>query len=414
MAHEHAEVVVVGGGIVGAFVAERLARAGTDVIVVDPTPGGGASFGNAGMLVPSYCMPMANPAVLADGLRALVGGDSTIALGRPVTRATLGWLGRFGLASRPGRARRDAGALAALASGAVDAYAELADTEGIDIGLRRSGWLYVCGRPGALSSQMRAARQLVDLGIRHEVLRGAELHEREPGLAGGIAGGVLYPDDASLDPAAATQAVLSSAVRHGATFHRHAILDVESAGRGIVRAVRTAAATITGRAFVLAAGADSRRAGRLFGLRLPVEAGVGWSLTLPMPNGLVGQALIGADDHIVVSPGATTVRVTGGMRIGGRADAAADLMAVQNLRTAAERLLPPLRDLPAGTAWRGARPLTPSGLPIIGSLGRNLVVATGHGTLGMTLAPATSRAVASLLTHGTAPFPSRPRSGDPS
>jgi D-amino-acid dehydrogenase len=238
MAHEHAEVVVVGGGIVGAFVAERLARAGTDVIVVDPTPGGGASFGNAGMLVPSYCMPMANPAVLADGLRALVGGDSTIALGRPVTRATLGWLGRFGLASRPGRARRDAGALAALASGAVDAYAELADTEGIDIGLRRSGWLYVCRRPGALSSQMRAARQLVDLGIRHEVLRGAELHEREPGLAGGIAGGVLYPDDASLDPAAATQAVLSSAVRHGATLHRHAILDVESAGRGIVRAVR--------------------------------------------------------------------------------------------------------------------------------------------------------------------------------
>jgi D-amino-acid dehydrogenase len=123
---------------------------------------------------------------------------------------------------------------------------------------------------------------------------------------------------------------------------------------------------------------------------------------------------MGADEHIVVSPGGSAVRVSGGMQFGGRPTSVADPAAIADLRSAAERLLPSLRALPTGTAWHGARPMTPSGLPIVGPLGRNVVAATGHGTLGMTLAPATGRLVEALLMHGTSPSPSRPRSGDPS
>ncbi|MCW2899028.1 MAG: FAD-dependent oxidoreductase [Streptosporangiaceae bacterium] len=417
MTDDHADVVVIGSGIVGAFVAQRLARAGASVVVVDPAPGDGASSGNAGMLVPSYCVPMANPAVLADGVRAILGGGSAVALRRPLSPAAPGWLARFVVASRPGRARRDARRLAALAAGAADAYAELADSEGVDIGLRRSGWLYVCRRPRVLAAQVRAASRLADLGIRHEVLDPSGLREREPGLSHDLVGGVLYPDDASLDPAVATRAVLDSALRHGARLHRQQVVGVETDGWGSVRAVRTPEGRFTGRTFVLATGAHSRKVGRLFGLRLPVEPGFGCSTTLPASPGLgapTAHALMGADEHIVISPGGSTVRVTGGMQFGGRQTSAADPAAIADLRSAAERLLPSLRALPAGTAWRGARPMTPSGLPIIGPLGRNVVAATGHGTLGMTLAPATGRLVESLLTHGTSPFPSRPTYGDPS
>jgi D-amino-acid dehydrogenase len=420
MTDERADVVVIGGGIIGAFVALRLARAGASVAVVDPAPGDGASSGNAGMLVPSYCVPMANPAVLVDGVRAIIGGGSAVALRRPLALSTLGWLARFALASRPGRARRDARRLAALAAGAADAYAEFADSEGVDIGLRRSGWLYVSRRPGVLAAQVRAAARLQGLGIRHEVLDPSGLREREPGLSHDLVGGVLYPDDALVDPEAATRAVLGSALRHGARLHREQVVGVETDGRGGVRAVRTPQGTFAGRTFVLATGAHSREVGRLFGLRLPVEPGFGWSTTLPTPPGLSApttHALMGADEHIVVSPGGSAVRVTGGMQFGGRPTSAADPAAIAELRSAAERLLPALRAHPSGTAWRGARPMTPSGLPIIGPLGRNVVAAIGHGTLGMTLAPATGRLVESLLTHGTygtSPSPSRPTSGDPS
>jgi D-amino-acid dehydrogenase len=104
----------------------------------------------------------------------------------------------------------------------------------------------------------------------------------------------------------------------------------------------------------------------------------------------------------VINAGPDTVRLTGGMEFGGPVSAEPSPRAVTSLRTAAQRVVPALRSITApGTAWRGARPMTPSGLPLIGAIGENLVAATGHGTLGMTLAPATGRIVASILLHQT-------------
>jgi D-amino-acid dehydrogenase len=419
MTDERADVVVIGAGVVGAFVARRLARAGADVVLVDPAPATGASAGNAGMLVPSFCLPMANPGVLRDAVRALTGRSPAVSLGHPLRPVSLRWLAGFAVASRPGRALRDAHHLVGLADGAADAYAEVADSEGLDVGLRRTGWLHVCRDPAVLSTQVRAAERLEGLGVRHEVLDAAGLRQCEPGLATDLAGGVLYPGDAALDPSAATRAVLTGALRAGARLRQARVTAVEKGSTGRVRAVGTSAGRLEGDAFVLAAGTASREVGRLFGVRLPIEPGYGWSITVPTsgsPGPVGSRALMAADDHVVVNPGARQVRVTGGMEIGGRPSAAPSPAAVAALRASAERLLPALAALPAGAVWRGARPMTPTGLPIIGPAGRNVVVATGHGTLGMTLAPATARAVEALLMHGTygTSSSSRPRSGDPS
>ncbi|WP_232665217.1 NAD(P)/FAD-dependent oxidoreductase [Pseudonocardia sp. TRM90224] len=394
------DVAVVGAGIVGAAVAYELACAGASVVVLDPVPGRCSSAGNAGLVVPSYSVPMSNPAVLLSGLRALLGGDPSVTLARPLTARTVGWLLRFAWAARPGRAWRDAGTLRGLATRSRALYDEFAAAEGVDLGLRNAGFLHVARDPAVLRSEQRTAKGLARLGVRHEVLDPAAVAGLEPGLdVSGIAGAVRFPDDAALDPERVTAAYTDAAVRHGAQLRRQTVIGVRWSGER-VEAVRTEAGWVRASAFVVATGAESATVGRIFGARLPVEPGYGWSLTLPAGGPLLVHALMCADEHVVINAGPDRVRLTGGMQFGGRASDPPPPGAVAALRAAATRVLPALAEIPdAGTAWRGARPMTPSGIPMLRRAAGNVVVATGHGTLGMTLGPVTGRAVATLLTR---------------
>lgn len=137
-------------------------------------------------------------------------------------------------------------------------------------------------------------------------------------------------------------------------------------------------------------GASSRETGKALGVRVPVEPGYGWSVTLEDQDRSVSRALMGMEDHVVISPMPERVRITGGMRFGGMRIAVPADSDISALRQGAEALLPELRHLPELSRWQGARPMTASGVPIIGQRKyENLTVAAGHGPLGVTLAPVT-------------------------
>ncbi|MDT7707108.1 MAG: D-amino-acid dehydrogenase [Pseudonocardiales bacterium] len=384
--HPTSDVVVVGAGIVGALIGRELAGQGRRVVLVDPDPGGGASVANAGMLVPSYCRPMAAPATLRAGMRGLIGRDASVTLGS-FAPSVLGWLARFAWAARPGRARQVAARLVDSARTAADGYAELAAETGVALGLRRSGWLQVAGSAAVLRQQIDAAREQKDMPF--DILDNHACRRREPGLGPHVAGGVHFDGDASLDPVAATRAALMAAEHRGAVIHR-ALMTGLAVRDGRVRAVRTTAGDVSATTFVLATGAAPASGTQ-------VQPGWGWSIDLPTVTTLVHAPLMGLDDHVVFNPLAERIRITGGMRIGGTPSTEHDRVAAAAIRHAAERLVPGLRDLRNATVLRGARPMTPDGVPRIAWTRPNLITATGHGTLGMTLAPSTAKAVSALL-----------------
>ncbi|TJZ98835.1 NAD(P)/FAD-dependent oxidoreductase [Actinacidiphila oryziradicis] len=389
--HPRTDVVVVGAGIIGTLIARELAGRGLGVLLLDPAPGRGASIGNAGLLVPSFTRPMADPSTLWEGLRGMTGGDASLTIGS-LSPTVLGWLARFAAAARPGRAGRVAARLVGPARAAAGEYAKLAAETGLDLGVAGNGWLQVTRRPAVLRRKLALTRALAKEGIDHEVLTRAELRIREPELGSDLAGAVFFPGDASLDPAAATHAALVAAKLRGVIVHRARVTSLVRR-HGEITAVRTDLGEFSATTYVLATGAG-RPGGR------GIQPGWGWSIDVPATEPPIGAPLIGLDDHVVFNPLAGRIRITGGMRIGGTPAHRHDHAATAAIRQAAERLVPALRDLPEGTVTRAARPMTPDGLPRVVRTGRNLITASGHGTLGMTLAPATAAAVALLLGPG--------------
>ena len=150
---------------------------------------------------------------------------------------------------------------------------------------------------------------------------------------------------------------------------------------------------------LIAAGAWSAALAAAFGRRLPVQAGKGYSVTVPSPPWRFARAVYLADAHVACSTFDGAMRFAGTMELAG-IDARLDSRRLDAVCASAEPYLRERMPWRAGAAWAGLRPLTPDGLPLIGRLSGELYVATGHAMLGMTLAPATAELIARLIVRG--------------
>lgn len=400
MATRLEKVVVVGDGIIGCTLAYELARAGFATEVVGDSQQDSASYGNAGILAISYAMPMANPSSLLSGIRSGLGLSHDVQFGRPLSAASLAWFSRFALASRPFRAQKSAVRIHQQARQSLALYDLFAEREEVDLGLNRSGWLYLAGTHEALRQQQKSAAALESLGITHSVLDASELYSLEPSVGPGRVGAVLYHDDVSMDPGHLTAQFRAAARRRGVTFRQGRVISAEKGTDGTVESVTTEdGETLAGDFFAVATGAESRETARFFGSRLAVEPGYGWNAMFNAPRRLATRPLMGIENHVIVNAGRDSVRVTGGMQFGGSRNKRPSSEQVAALRESAEAILPELVELgePVST-WRGARPMSPDGEMLIKWLTSNALAVSGHGTLGMTLAPASAEQACAAIS----------------
>ena len=398
-------VVVVGGGIVGVLTALELRRAGATVTLLERGRiGEGASYGNAGLLVPGDPWPLARPAAVVEGLRALVGRSSALTV-RWRAPGVVPWVGRFLLASRPGAALRTGRLVHALAAESLARYQELLpEPLGAACGLTRRGWLHVHRSPGSLAAGVRQARAAGRLGEAWRLLDGPALAREEPALTGPLAGAILYPGDQGLRSYPLVQACAAQAAAEGVCVRPGAAAWALRVRGGRVTGVVGDFGELQASHVVVAAGADSATLLRPLGVRLPILSGRGHSLTFTAADGVPSRPLHLVDSHLVVASALGSVRISGGMDLG-IGEARLDPARLAAIWTECQRWLPGLR--PAGPVeeWCGRRPVTPDGRPVIGPVrgAPNVLVASGHGMLGVTLAPITARLIARCLGEARPP-----------
>jgi D-amino-acid dehydrogenase len=308
----------------------------------------------------------------------------------------LRWGWKFYRAADRKEVERAAPLLLQLNLASRDIYSELAKEW--DFGLSTRGMLMLCATEHGVEEERRTAEYARRLGLAAEVLDARAIAEMEPGVTMSIAGGAFYPDDAIFAPGRFMQ-MLIQRVKADLRWET-AVTGFETSG-GRVTAVRTSNGSVDGDEFVVCGGSWSPSIVRDLKLRLPMQAGKGYSLTLPHPPQRPTRGMILAEARVAVTPLNDGVRFGGTMEIAGMDESIRDARIRGIVKSVCCYFSAFTPDNFRGIeAWAGLRPCSPDGLPYIGRFTRypNLSAATGHAMMGMSLGPITGKLMSEILS----------------
>jgi D-amino-acid dehydrogenase len=392
-------VIVIGGGAVGLCAAEALAARGCEVTVLERDRcGAGASAGNAGWITPSLATPVPGPGVIAASLRWLVDPSGPLWIRPALSPALLDWLAQFMLSCRRPAFARGMAALQRAAARAEPAFEALAG-RGIEFERHHEPLLF----PAFDQAELEAFTQAIDdlsrggSSQRLERVSAEDLSAREPALGPDVLGGMVAHGEGRVRPESLTAALKSALIGRGVEV-------IE--GLTVTRLTREHQEWLTetptgprrAQAVVIAGGVDSARLLAGHGIRLPIAAAKGYSRTYARHPSGPQQPLYLEGPKVAISVYEEGVRVSGTLELGARG-LSLSARRLKAITAAAQRALPGWQMPPEPRDWAGMRSLSPDGLPYIGPVRRlpGVHLATGHATLGITLAPLTGELLAAML-----------------
>jgi D-amino-acid dehydrogenase len=397
-------VIICGGGIVGLCSAYYLRRAGLEVTLVERHGERGhdhCALGSAGYISPSHVIPLAQPGMVWKGLKWMLNSRSPFYIEPRLDTELLRWSWLFWRACNERQVARAAPILRDLCLQSRALYEELDEITGCRSELQKVGLLNLCRTQEGLAREASGlARVANELGVEARVLDATQTAALGLGVKLDIAGSVYFPIDAHLTPALFCSALTGLLMEMGVRFRWNTSLFGWNTAGGRLSAAQTTAGDLVADEFVLTGGSWSAAMLHGLGLRLPLQAGKGYSLTLPKPRFRITKPFILTERKVAVTPMGDTLRFGGTMEIAGHNDRLRTER-IEQIKAGVMAYLPEFTaaDFAGIKPWFGYRPVSPDGMPYIGRSGRfgNLMVACGHAMLGVTLAPVTGRLVGDVL-----------------
>lgn len=397
-------VVVVGGGVIGAACAYYLNQAGRSVVLIDQGEfGRGCSHGNCGFICPSHVLPLAGPGAMWSTLKTLFARNSPLKVRWQFDPALWRWFWQFAKKCNQRDLLRAGHAIQALLAASRMLYDELLATTLTDVEWEAKGLSFVFRSPHAFAHYAAVDRLLTsEFNLSATRYEGAALLALEPALRPGCAGAWHYQTDGHLRPDKLMAAWRRVLEQGGVEIREECeLVDLTADGR-IARGVITSQGSLPCDQIAIATGAWTPKLQEVLRHPIAIQPGKGYSLTLPRPANGPRQAMIFEEHRVAITPLASTYRIGSTMEFAGY-DARLHPARLRLLRDGAALYL---RDLPADPVletWYGWRPMTPDSLPFIGRLPAfdNILLAAGHGMLGVSMSPATGRLVAEIISGGT-------------
>lgn len=401
-----ADSIVLGAGIVGVSVAVHLQMRGRATVLVDRRGAGEeTSHGNAGLIQREGVLPRAFP----QGLTALLrygANDRTDMHYHPSALPRIApFLAQYWWHSRPENYRRIVEAYAPLIAASISEHAPLIEQAGAGDLIEKKGWYLLYRDAAERDEAFRSAEELSrDFGVRHAQLSGDEMMGREPGLAAKLAGALHWTDPWSIrDPGGLVVKYRELFERLGGTVVTGDAMRLDA--RGSSWRLPAADGAIEARDAVIALGPWAGDLTERLGYRLPLGVKRGYHMHYAQPEAEpLRNWVLDASYGYLLTPMVRGIRLTTGAEFALR-DAPSTPVQLNRDEPFARELFPGLGKRLDAEPWRGARPVTPDMMPVIGPAPRHekLWFAFGHAHHGMTLGPATGRLIAEMVT-GETPF----------
>ena len=399
------KVLVLGGGVIGVSSAYYLAKAGHEVEVVDRQSGPAleTSFGNAGEVSPGYSAPWAGPGVPLKAIKWMLMQHSPLVIW-PMLDPAMWRFSLMMLANCTHKAYAlNKSRMVPIAEYSRDCMKALRAETGITYDDRALGTLQLFRTQQQLDGIGSDVTVLKQYGVPFEVLDRAGLCKVEPALRltqEKFVGALRLPNDETGDCFKFTSTLAEMAAAMGVQFRWNTRIEALQVGGGAITGVHTDAGLLKADRVVLALGSYSPQLLAPVGVRIPVYPVKGYSITVPITDAQYApESTIMDETHKVA-----VTRLGDRIRVGGTAELAGYSLNLREprrgtLNHVVTDLFPKGGDVSKATFWCGLRPMTPDGTPIIGATPvQNLLLATGHGTLGWTMAAGTGRVIADIVS----------------
>ncbi len=393
------DLLVVGGGVIGMACAYELAKRGARVTVIDKgEPGYACSYGNAGWLTPCFSMPLPMPGMLLKSIKWMTNPESPLYIQPRPSWLLISWLTRFLFAMNRRQMIRSVTALTEISKYSLEAYSRLSSETGYAIGFEKMGLLMATQSRGGMDYAVQEMNLVAEHGVAGKRMNAEELRAFEPALTGHLEGGVYFPNEAHAEPLEVVRALSIGAQKHGAKIlSGHELIDCESRD-GKIHSIRTTKGTLRADQYVFATGAWSTGVGRSLGLNIPILGGKGYAfITKPLsPNPL--RPLMLVEKKVAVTPRQGSLRLAGTLELVNN-DYSISPRRIDAIVKGARQFLNVPEKFEYSELWRGLRPCSPDGVPLIGYAKgySNLFLATGHQMLGLQSATGTGRLAADLI-----------------
>ena len=399
------KVIVLGSGVIGTSVAYYLAKSGHEVEVIDRQTGPAmeTSFANAGEVSPGYSSPWAGPGVPIKAIKWLMMRHSPLVIA-PVLDPNMWRWGLSMLANCTEKAYAiNKSRMVPIAEYSRDCLKELRAETGIAYDDRAQGTLQLFRTQAQLDGIAKDVEVLQDYKVPFEVLDRAGFVKVEPALKltqEKFVGALLLPGDETGDCFKFTNRLADMSEALGVKFRYNTSVDGIEISGNKVTGVRTSAGTLTADHYFVAMGSFTPLLLKPIGIHIPVYPVKGYSITAPITDAnFAPESTIMDESHKVA-----VTRLGDRIRVGGTAELAGFDMTLresrrETLNHVLTDLFPKGGDVSKATFWCGLRPMTPDGTPIIGATPyANMMLATGHGTLGWTMAAGTGRVIDDLIS----------------
>ena len=403
MAHQNKRAVIIGGGIIGGVAAYFLHQKGWSVMIVEKDRFGyGASHGNCGLVVPSHADPLNSPENLIKGIGWMLKKNAPLFIKLQTDAAWSRWMIQFIRHCFGGHRQVSAAGRAALMTDTISLYDTLIKTEGINCHWDTPGTCHLFRSKKEFNVFGATNHLETHVGFKVKPLIGDPLHDLLPTISPEVVGGWHDPQAALLRPEAFMRELAGVLKNKGIEIVEKTEFIGFNREYGRAVGAQTDQGLFKAEAFVVATGAWTPMLSNALGYRIPIQPGKGYSLTFRRPANSPTLPCFFEEKRVVVTPWSDSLRLGGTMEFSGFDDHLNPLRLAALFR-ALNQYLPLSIPDQIEEEWCGWRPITWDGLPIIDHLPgfENVVLATGHNELGLTMAPATGQLVAEMTSQET-------------
>jgi len=395
------KIGVIGGGIIGLSSAYYLTKAGHQVTIIEQGDlKDGCSFGNAGMIVPSHIIPLAAPGMISKGIRWMFNSTSPFYVKPRLNSDLVKWGYLFYKHSTKEHVNSSIPALKELSLFSKAQYQQLAKELPFHFGYHERGLLMLYQTKETEHEEAETAAIANDHGIEARILSPEEIQHLEPDVKIQVRGGVYFPGDAHITPQALVTQLIKFLKDNGVVFLTNTLVEDFIMDHGKIKSIKSNQGEHTFDEVVIAAGSWSGLVGSKLKMSLPMQAGKGYSFTLQNVEKNIRIPSIFLEARVAVTPMGTTLRFGGTMEITG-VDHSISMNRVQGIVDSIPHYYPEMKvSMPKKEEiWHGLRPCSPDGMPYIGRSKSfsNLIFATGHSMMGLSLGPGTGKLVTEIV-----------------